>query len=60
MKTGNQKSSGSANHQILLGLFAIVTAFILLSGCATKSARADADMWKYNLETGYPAVGASE
>jgi len=35
-----------------------VAAISLLSGCASARVQGDSDPWKYNPNTGYPAVGA--
>jgi hypothetical protein len=38
-------------------LFAAM-ALVMVNGCASVPAQANADPWQYNPETGYPAVGA--
>ena len=43
--------------QARLMLLGAAIAIILLNGCASAGVQWDSDPWKYNLNTGYPAVG---
>jgi hypothetical protein len=43
--------------QTRLMLLCAVMAMILLGGCASTSVQGDSDPWKYNPDTGFPAVG---
>ena len=35
-----------------------LTVLLMVNGCASVPAQANADTWQYNPNTGYPAVGA--
>ena len=52
--TGLQPGSG---YSALVVLGAVM-ALALLSGCASVVTDAAAERWEYNLNTGYPVVGA--
>jgi len=39
-----------------LMLLGAIIGIILLSGCASARSHGDSDPWKYNNNTGYPAV----
>lgn len=47
----------AAQMQARLMLLGAAIAIILLNGCASAGVQWDSDPWKYNLNTGYPAVG---
>ena len=49
-----------ASRKIQAALLALGAgmALVLLSGCTSVPVQADSDPWKYNPNTGYPAVGA--
>ena len=48
----------SGEIQATLLALGVGMALVLLSGCASVPVQADSDPWKYNPNTGYPAVGA--
>ncbi len=70
MKANDRNSAGGAskgavaswfsNRQFPFVALAAIAAALVLNGCATHSSRAEADPSKYNFQTDYPAVGASE
>ncbi len=53
--------SPNASREIRAGIVALgaALALVLLNGCASAPVQRDSDSWQYNLNTGYPAVGAS-
>jgi len=49
--------SHAGQLQTRLMLLGAIMAIILLSGCASVRVQGDSDPWKYNTNTGWPAVG---
>jgi len=62
MKTHGKSDNGSGlpNHGrkgVSFGIVGAVLLLILINGCASVSGSKDRDPWRYNYNTGYPAVG---
>ena len=50
----------NASKKIRAGIVALgaAMALVLLNGCTSVPVQGNSDPWKYNANTGYPAVGA--
>ncbi len=49
----------NASNEIRAGIVALAAAMalVLLNGCTSVPVQRDSDPWRYNPNTGYPAVG---
>ena len=49
----------NASKEIRAGIVALAAAMalVLLNGCTSVPVQRDSDPWRYNPNTGYPAVG---
>ncbi len=51
-------SNVSRGIRVGVAILVAVIALVMVNGCASVPAQANADTWQYNPNTGYPAVGA--